>query len=488
MKRLRGILNVGGLAGFIVGPCFWMIHHGALSVRSNSEYLPFYTSRREDDSSSKLCGTYRGYTYVGFRCQYDSSPLLGLMWYKPLSPRRERSQRTKENISSSSLQSRLRHECTHDDQLERFGWNQHDGRSFGRQDITDPQNQVNLTVQWVYLGADFDEEMTAPLQFPFGKQQRSQLRWALRVRGDRYHREYDGIQDSESNIHDVSLLWYVATQDNLTSTYHPSEGIIRGNDYRVWINPSSTSSHPIYMDDRTNATKEYNATYFAAFQVPPSQHYNPKPTILQELRNPTSSLPPHLFDPQNLYRAATARTGNQVIQQVFFNLPFEVDFHFSHEESTTRDKRDLEVEGGTEVAERYFASKVSRDGEWKRVTRALEDARDNFERVFAETFIHNPQRQNNRAPSEKGIEHSNESPTAFTAWSEEQTQTGHYALGNMLSSITYMHGDRQVYEMETDRIVIEPSLSGWTVVPDRPDHAQGMSYSFLFCQVGNIAN
>jgi hypothetical protein len=478
----------------------------------------------DDDPSSsvlsKLCGTYRAYPYVGIRCHYETSPLMGLMWYKPsfLSSSSSSSSSSSQHCQSSvSLQSLLRHESTHDDQLDRFGWNEHDGKSYGRQEISDSNNQVNLTIQWIYLGVDSEDddedentddyEITitttrTKFQIPFDetRQQQRSLRWALRVRGDVYHTpdQEDGVDVRQDHIRDLSLVWYVATPDNLTSTYHPSDRSIRGDEYTVWMDISRNASHPIYIDDRTNSTNEYNTSYFAAFQVPTSQHYNPKPTLLQELRNPTSSLPPHLFDPTNLYRAATAKTGNQVLQQVFFTLPFEVDIHFLHHQqhhrsddvlSTHESKRgavdDDDEETELVVKEGTVTSMRSKDDEWDRVTTALDNARNDFVRVFSKTFIKKPQSQQQR--QDPATRSSTERRTAATnigssnlssfssssSWSGGQIRTGHYALGNMLSSITYMHGDRLVYEIETDRIVSQPSHSGWTVVPDRPDHAQG---------------
>jgi Glycosyl hydrolase family 63 N-terminal domain/Glycosyl hydrolase family 63 C-terminal domain len=464
MKILRGFLTFEGLTWLIHSLfCGCRIALVCSSAGANSEDT--FLTNRKVDASSKFCGTYRAYPYVGMRCQYDSSPLMGLMWYQPFSNSREHS-RSRANVMS--LRSKLRHECTHDDHLDRFGWNQHDGKSYGRQDISDPQNQVNLTVQWVYLGGDGDEEKPMPST---ACRQRP-IRWALRIRGDYYQNDDDGNQDSESETHDLSLLWYVATPDNQTSSFVSSDQSVRGDHYKIWINPSNNSSHPIYMNDRTNTPKVYNATYFAAFQVPPSQHYNPKPMLLQELRNPTSPLPPHLFDRESLYRAETARTGNQVVLQVFFNIPFEVDYHFLHH-APVCDELDPIVEEGTKIVVNDHTSKSNREDDWERVTEALACSRDNFERDFARTFIDNPQLQQRRANAVVNNQQRTESISSSTSWSDERIRTAHYALSNMLSSITYMHGDRQVYDIEKDRIVSEHTLSAWTIVPDRPDHAQG---------------
>jgi hypothetical protein len=33
--------------------------------------------------------------------------------------------------------------------MQRFGWEQHDGESYAKQTIEDPENNAKLTVQWV---------------------------------------------------------------------------------------------------------------------------------------------------------------------------------------------------------------------------------------------------------------------------------------------------------------------------------------------------
>jgi Glycosyl hydrolase family 63 N-terminal domain len=240
---------------------------------------------------AKLCGTYRSYPYVGLQCQYPHSPSMGLLWYQP--------SHVQKGIPLRAL---LRHEANHDDGLQRFGWNQHDGAAFGAQEIVDPKNKVKLTVQWVHLGT-YSSNETA--------------RWVLRVTGE----------TQAVNPTDLSLLWYVGMPGNFMARYSPTSGIIHGTDFQTCIGIPNTTRFASYQDDRTNTSKIYSATYFAAFQVSSNQYFDPKPTILQELRNPTSSLPPHLFDPSSLYRAETVLVGNQIVQQLFLTTPFQIDFN-----------------------------------------------------------------------------------------------------------------------------------------------------------------
>jgi len=355
---------------------------------------------------------------------------MGLMWYQP-SPRN----------NSLPLNSRLRHEPNHDDQLERFGWNEHDGGFYGLQEIVDPQNQISLTTQLVYIPRHDNETG----------------RWTLRVRGVKHRPEHHHDDDNKST--NLSLLWYLTTPENLTATYNPSSGIIYGEHFHTCINHAANNTYSSYIDSRTNTSKVYNATYFAVFQVPPSQHFNPKPIVLQELRNPTSTLPPHLFDPSALYRAATVTKGNQIVQQVFLETPFAVDFHF---ELHTRHGL---FGNGAMLASDTTCSAAS----WGNVTEALNRARINFQNRFQKTFL-TMERSRVHDRRESGV---TTLQVATEQWTDDELRTAQYALGNMLSSISYMHGRSLIYDFENETITTGPQTTGLAIVPDRPDHAQG---------------
>ena len=49
-------------------------------------------------------------------------------------------------------------------------------------------------------------------------------------------------------------------------------------------------------------------------------------------------------------------------------------------------------------------------------------------------------------------------------------KAGKFAISNMLGSMTYLYGDRQIFD-ENGKIVSTPPTSLFAVVPDRPDHA-----------------
>ena len=59
--------------------------------------------------------------YFGVRPRVPRSLLAGIMWYS----------------YDRSGQFSIRHSCEHGDQLPQFGWDRHDGTSYGQQRIVD---------------------------------------------------------------------------------------------------------------------------------------------------------------------------------------------------------------------------------------------------------------------------------------------------------------------------------------------------------------
>ena len=375
---------------------------------------------------SCVWGTFRPFPYVGLRCQSPSSPLIGLMWYQPSLLLGEK----------HSWESILRHECAYKDRLAKFGWTQHNGESYGSQLILDPTNNVNLTTDWVLIDAETSH-------------------WALRIQGERHN-------TSTAEPPDLSIMIYLATPKNYTATVTSQNNIVGQHatgdgiflSYRLWLSQDAPNRHPTYHNTQTNTSVTYNASsYFYMTHVDPAFYYNPKPNVMAELQDPTSSLPPHLFDPQSLYRAATTRTGNQGVLQVFYEVPFTLDVHFTYE---------VERDGGEDLSvdeQDRRSLEQDRTSEAPTVTAALLRASEQWHRRFLATFA----------------------PSHAQAWSPEELTTAQYALGNMLGSLTYMDGDRQLL---VDEEVVVPSDSSTllAIVPDRPNHAQGFFWDEGFHQ------
>ena len=58
--------------------------------------------------------------------------------------------------------------------------------------------------------------------------------------------------------------------------------------------------------------------------------------------------PPTLFDPESLYRAETSYSGNLVMMQKFYELPFTTDIHFGYRNSTFT-KQEMDIDSMTEA-------------------------------------------------------------------------------------------------------------------------------------------
>lgn len=79
-----------------------------------------------------LWGSYRPGFYMGLRMRVPRSLVFGMMWWDHM------------RGPGAALQS-LRHEARHEDGMKRFGWTEHDGRSYGRQEVEDGDLRVDMS-------------------------------------------------------------------------------------------------------------------------------------------------------------------------------------------------------------------------------------------------------------------------------------------------------------------------------------------------------
>jgi len=201
------------------------------------------------------------------------------MWYKP-------------SLHDTGL-TQIRHECSYYDHMELFGWQKHNGESFAAQDIVDPENNVELNVHWVKPDVDNDPN-----------------HWVLRVEGSSLN------TTDPSTMQDISLMWYLSTPENLTATYDSHH--ITGDQpdmgkYFLSFQEGANNTYPEYLDLRNNTVK-YDADYFYALTIDQQDEYDPKKYYFMEIHDDVASTPHHLFNPDALYRAETAMTGNQLVR------------------------------------------------------------------------------------------------------------------------------------------------------------------------------
>ncbi|KAK9836881.1 hypothetical protein WJX74_010329 [Apatococcus lobatus] len=111
-------------------------------------------------SEQLLWGSYRSGLYMGLRMRVPKSLLAGLAWFDPNQP---------------GGQVQLRHEAQSSDGLSRFGWEAHDGRTFGRQELVDgavhlSTHLMKQEVSGCSTGGDWAVRITArPAKQPGGR-------------------------------------------------------------------------------------------------------------------------------------------------------------------------------------------------------------------------------------------------------------------------------------------------------------------------------
>nr|CAD2197729.1 unnamed protein product [Meloidogyne enterolobii] len=135
-------------------------------------------SEIEDIYKETSWGTLRPHLYFGLKTKQILSPLFGLLWYEQ--PRQQFIQ----NLP-------LRHWCDHGDPVK-YGWEAHDGRSFGRQKITDG-DLLSFFIDWISKG---------------------EKSWTVRMFGR-----------AEQNS-SFSFLLYLALQKNISNNGEIEDGVL----------------------------------------------------------------------------------------------------------------------------------------------------------------------------------------------------------------------------------------------------------------------
>uniref|UniRef100_A0A915KUU7 Mannosyl-oligosaccharide glucosidase n=1 Tax=Romanomermis culicivorax TaxID=13658 RepID=A0A915KUU7_ROMCU len=82
-----------------------------------------YFSNVSSETGDYFWGTYRSLCYLGIRARASTSPVFGLIWYT--------------QPSMNVIMPSVRHWCSQSDKMKRYGWIEHDGKTFGVQEIVD---------------------------------------------------------------------------------------------------------------------------------------------------------------------------------------------------------------------------------------------------------------------------------------------------------------------------------------------------------------
>jgi len=128
----------------------WFAYQGYLETRVNSPLAaPKVALPSEYDD--RYWGSYRPGVYFGLKTRDPESLLAGLMWFLPnlATPGKLNLRYINIILKYSNLislhNSNYRHECNQGDDLEQYGWREHDGRNFGLQVIVDKFIQLETS-------------------------------------------------------------------------------------------------------------------------------------------------------------------------------------------------------------------------------------------------------------------------------------------------------------------------------------------------------
>jgi len=213
-KRLKSDNEGGGkmylMAGLVslvaVG---YFVYQGYLETRVNTALDAAKVVKESGlDVPDRFWGSYRPGVYFGMKSRSAKDVVTGLMWFLP------------RHVNQGSLG--LRHWCEQGDNLKQFGWNKHDGREFGVQNIVDRGVKIETSFVKLMGGSNGGD-------------------WSNRV-------VVEGVKGTE-----VSLLYYAALEEGADASLVPKydeKGQLSSIDgrsatlgsWRLWWQPSESST------------------------------------------------------------------------------------------------------------------------------------------------------------------------------------------------------------------------------------------------------
>lgn len=233
-----------------------------------------------------LWGTYRPHVYFGLRPRLPHSVVAGILWMVY----------STKNSSSQIRNARLRHFCKDDDHLTKYGWQYHDGRLFGSQEIIDGMYRLQTDFIKRPLG-DFGGD------------------WTARISG-----EAQGKLKKSSGF---SLFFYVANE----------------GDGQVQLTTQGDSGKLIGINGET---RDLGAFHFAFPQVQ-SATSSYLTARMNRLENLTNFVRDHIKKRSAAYNQTLLTIkGNSVdapdliIYQLQLTFPFQLDFTFESASSNRK--------------------------------------------------------------------------------------------------------------------------------------------------------
>ncbi|XP_037937981.1 alpha-glucosidase 2 [Teleopsis dalmanni] len=197
------------------------------------------------DDPDRYWGTYRPLNYFGLKTRDPHSLVMGLMWYQPT------------NLGHGGKG--IRHWCEISDNLDKYGWTHHDGRSFGVQEIHDLPYEIK----------------TSFVKFPSGKQFGGD--WTARISVRNTTKAWDKT---------ISLIWYVALDERtnghikyVSDDKNPESGVygetLGLGEFQVRFHPiKGRILHKSYLSTIAPSLSKLKDTVFQYFRAFPDKHGN----------------------------------------------------------------------------------------------------------------------------------------------------------------------------------------------------------------------
>ncbi|KYM92130.1 Mannosyl-oligosaccharide glucosidase [Atta colombica] len=280
----------------------WIGYKGYRETRVNTPYngkKAFTASGL--DSPDRYWGTYRSGVYFGLKTRDPHSLVTGLMWYFPRFLRHDGTG--------------FKHWCEQGDELDRYAWLEHDGRTFGIQEIVDNPAVIRTTFvkkPGGYHGGD----------------------WTARIAVSSKKEEQIGEE--------MSLLFYTAIEEG-------TKGWIKANlgDYNrltgIEGNTQGLGSFIINVNLINGTIEEHS---FLATVAPGLNVL--KETVFQSLRIATQkgSMEKHVVlagEQLPLLPEGKKKDPNFVVTQVTGKIPFEIEV--SYESGSFSNRMDVKLTG-----------------------------------------------------------------------------------------------------------------------------------------------
>ncbi|XP_031842800.1 mannosyl-oligosaccharide glucosidase isoform X2 [Nomia melanderi] len=316
-KFKMSVLNTA-ITSLCIAIAAWFSYKGYLETRVNTPYdVEKLVTASGLDVADRYWGTYRPGVYFGLKTRDPHSLVTGLMWYFPHLLRQDGSG--------------LRHWCEQGDKLDRYAWLEHDGRTFGIQEIIDGSAILNTTF----------------VKRPGGKHGGD---WTARIAVTSERQIRDGEE--------MSLLFYTATDEHTKGwikTTLGDEKHITG----VEGNTQGLGTFTININVVEGSIEEHS---FLATVAPSLSHL--RETVLQNLRvaSHKGSQKKHIVlagEQVPLAVDGKKKDANFIVSQITGRIPFVIEVSYESGSFINRNDKLIgkNYERALEVQRRLFSEK-----------------------------------------------------------------------------------------------------------------------------------